>query len=146
MPKTEKGKAHSTRPVGKRPPAWAKYTPEEVESLVIKLAREGNNSSRIGVILRDQYGIPLIKPIAGKSVVEIMRQGDLAPSIPEDLEVLLKKASRLVVHLEKNKKDKYNVRALQNVEAKIHKLARYYKHEGVLPVDWKYEAKTASLV
>ncbi len=146
MPKTEKGKSHSTRPVGKRPPAWAKYTPEEVESLVIKLAREGNTSSKIGVILRDQYGIPLIKPIAGKSIVEIMRQGDLAPSIPEDLEVLLKKASRLIVHLGRNKKDKYNVRALQNVEAKIHKLARYYKNEGVLPPDWKYEAKTASLV
>ena len=146
MPKTEKGKAHSTRPVGKRPPGWAKYTPEEVESLVIKLAREGNNSSRIGVVLRDQYGIPLIKPITGKSIVEIMREGELAPSIPEDLEVLLKKASRLVVHLEKSKKDKYNVRALQNVEAKIHKLAKYYKREGVLPEDWKHEAKTASLV
>ena len=146
MPKTEKGVSHSSRPVGKRPPAWAKYTPEEVDSLVIKLAREGNNSSRIGVILRDQYGIPLIKPIAGKSIAEIMRQGNLAPSIPEDLEVLLKKASRLAVHLERNRKDKYNVRALQSVEAKIHKLAKYYKHEGALPADWKYEAKTASLV
>jgi small subunit ribosomal protein S15 len=38
------------------------------------------------------------------------------------------------------------VRALQNVEAKIHKLTKYYKREGALPVDWKYEAKTASLV
>jgi small subunit ribosomal protein S15 len=146
MPHIEKGKARSTRPVGKRPPAWAKYTPEEVESLVIKLAREGHNSSRIGVVLRDQYGIPLTKPIVGKSVVEIMKQGDLAPSVPEDMEVLLKKASRLAVHLERNKKDKYNVRALQNVEAKIHKLTKYYKREGALPVDWKYEAKTASLV
>jgi small subunit ribosomal protein S15 len=146
MPHIEKGKARSTRPVGKRPPAWAKYTPEEVESLVIKLAREGHNSSRIGVVLRDQYGIPLTKPIVGKSVVDIMKQGDLAPSVPEDMEVLLKKASRLVVHLERNKKDKYNVRALQDVEAKIHKLAKYYKREGTLPADWKYEAKTASLV
>jgi small subunit ribosomal protein S15 len=62
------------------------------------------------------------------------------------MEVLLRKASRLAVHLERNKKDKYNVRALQNVEAKIHKLAKYYKREGTLPEDWKYEAKTASLV
>ena len=146
MPKAEKGRAQSTRPVGKRPPAWAKYTPEEVESLVVKLAKEGHNSSRIGVILRDQYGIPLTKPIAGKSTIEIMKQSGLAPPIPEDLEGLLRKASRLTVHLEKNKKDKYNVRSLQNVEAKIHKLAKYYKREGVLPADWKYEAKTAGLV
>lgn len=146
MPKAEKGRAQSTRPVGKRPPAWAKYTPEEVESLVVKLAREGQNSSKIGVVLRDQYGIPLTKPIAGKSIKEIMKQSGLAPPIPEDLEVLLKRASRLAVHLEKNKKDKYNVRSLQNVEARIHKLAKYYKREGVLPADWKYEAKKAGLI
>lgn len=146
MPKAEKGRAQSTRPVGKRPPAWAKYTPEEVESLVVKLAKEGHNSSKIGVVLRDQYGIPLTKPIAGKSIIEIMKQSGLAPPIPEDLEILLKRASRLAVHLEKNKKDKYNVRSLQNVEARIHKLAKYYKREGVLPADWKYEAKKAGLI
>jgi small subunit ribosomal protein S15 len=146
MPKTEKGKSQSTRPVGKRPPSWAKYTPEEVESLIIKSAREGQSSSRIGVTLRDQYGIPLTKPIAGKTIKEIMEQASLAPSMPEDLDVLLKKASRLTVHIGKNKKDKYNVRALQSVEAKIHRLAKYYKREGVLSPEWKYEAKTASLV
>ncbi|MEM1589111.1 MAG: 30S ribosomal protein S15, partial [Candidatus Bathyarchaeia archaeon] len=42
MPKQEKGKSHSTRPVSKRPPSWCKYQPEEVEALVIKLAREGH--------------------------------------------------------------------------------------------------------
>ncbi len=146
MPKAEKGKAQSTRPVGKRPPGWARYTPEEVESIAIKLARDGHSSSKIGVILRDQYGIPLAKPISGKSITEIMKQAGLAQSIPEDLEVLLKKASRMLVHLERNKKDKYNVRALQNVEGKIHKLARYYKRKGILPDEWKYEPKTASLV
>lgn len=146
MPKTEKGKSHSIRPVAKRPPAWCKYTPEEVESIVIKLAKEGHSTSKIGTILRDQYGVPLVKPIAGKTVTQILKQAGLAPSLPEDLEVLLKRASGLVVHLEKNKKDSYNKRALQQIEAKIHKLAKYYKHEGVLPPDWKYEAKTASLV
>jgi small subunit ribosomal protein S15 len=146
MPKTEKGRSHSIRPVGKRPPAWAKYTPEEVESIVIKLAREGQSASRIGMILRDQYGVPLTKPIAGKSITEVMKQAGLGPSVPEDLDVLLKRAAGLTVHLEKNKKDKYNVRALQTIEAKIHRLSKYYKREGVLPADWKYEAKTASVV
>ena len=146
MSKTEKGKSHSIRPVGKRPPAWCKYTPEEVESTVVKLAKEGHTPSRIGVILRDQYGVPLTKPIVGKTVIEIMKQAGLSPSMPEDLEVLLKRASAIVVHLEKNKKDSYNIRALQQVEAKIHRLAKYYKREGTLLTDWKYEAKTASLI
>jgi len=146
MPKTEKGKSHQTRPVGKRTPIWCRYTPEEVEAIVIKLAKEGHNPSRIGTILRDQYGVPLSKPIAGKSITQTLKDAGLAPSLPEDLETLLKKATSIHVHLEKNKKDAYNKRALQLIEAKIHKLAKYYKREGVLPPDWRYEAKTASLV
>jgi len=146
MPKTEKGKSHPTRPVGKRTPIWCRYTPEEVEAIIIKLAKEGHNPSKIGTILRDQHGVPLTKPIAGKTITQIMKDAGLAPSLPEDLETLLKKANSLSVHLEKNKKDAYNKRALQLIEAKIHKLTKYYKREGVLPPDWKYEAKTASLV
>jgi len=146
MPKKEKGSSHPTRPVGKRAPIWCRYTPEEVESLVIKLTKEGHSPSKIGTILRDQHGVPLTKPIVGKTVTRILKEAGLTPPLPEDLEILLKKASRLYVHLEKNKKDSYNKRSIQLIEAKIHKLAKYYKSEGVLPPDWKYEAKTASLV
>jgi small subunit ribosomal protein S15 len=145
MPKQEKGKSHSTRPVSKRPPSWCKYQPEEVEALVIKLAKEGNHSSRIGTILRDQYAIPLVKPITGKTISQILREAGLAPSIPEDLGSLIGKAARLSAHLEKHRRDVHNRRALQLVEAKIHKLSRYYKREGVLPKTWKYEPKIASI-
>ncbi|RLI51247.1 30S ribosomal protein S15, partial [Candidatus Bathyarchaeota archaeon] len=60
---TRRGKSRSRRPLSKRPPAWCKYSPEEVEAYVIKLTKEENPPSKIGVILRDQYGIPLVKPI-----------------------------------------------------------------------------------
>lgn len=145
MPKQEKGKSHSTRPVSKRPPTWCKYQPEEVEALVIKLAKEGHPPSRIGTILRDQYAIPLVKPLTGKSITQILKEAGLKMAVPEDLESLLKKAARLSAHLEKNKKDLHNKRALQLVEAKIHKLTKYYKREGVLPPEWKYEPKVASI-
>lgn len=145
MPKQEKGKSHSIRPVSKRPPSWCKYQPEEVEALVIKLAKEGNPPSRIGTILRDRYAIPLVKPITGKTITEILEDAGLASTIPEDLGNLLKKAARLAVHLEKNRKDLHNKRALQLIEAKIYKLSRYYKREGILPQNWKYEPKVSSL-
>jgi len=145
MPKQEKGKAHQIRPVSKRPPSWCKYQPEEVEALVVKLAKEGNPPSRIGAILRDQYAIPLVKPITGKAITKMLKDAELAPSMPEDLGSLLKKAGALAAHLEKNKGDLHNKRALQVIEAKIHKLSRYYKREGVLPPNWKYEPKIASL-
>jgi len=146
MPKKQKGKSHPTRPVSKRSPSWCKYQPEEVEALIIKLGKEGQPPSRIGTILRDQYAIPLVKPITGKHITQILKEAKLAPSIPEDLGNLLKKATRLTAHLEKNRKDIHNKRALQIAEAKIYKLARYYKREGVLPQNWKYEPKISVIV
>ena len=146
MPKKEKGKSHQIRPVTKRPPSWCRYTPEEVEALVIRLAKEGHPPSKIGTILRDQHGIPLTKPFTGRTISQILKEAKLAPSLPEDFEILLRKATRLRVHLEKNKKDLGNKRALQIIEAKIYKLSRYYKRKGVLPPDWKYEAKAVSLI
>lgn len=141
--KKEKGKSHSTRPVSKTPPPWCKYDPSEVEALVIKLANEGHSPSMIGIILRDQYGIPLVKPITGKSITKILKEHGLAPTIPEDLQNLLRKAARLTAHLEKHKRDLHNKRALQLIEAKIHRLAKYYKRKGILPPDWKYEPRAA---
>jgi len=145
MPKQEKGKAHQIRPVSKRPPSWCKYQPEEVETLVIKLAKEGNTTSRIGTILRDQHSIPLVKLVTGKTITKILENAQLAPTMPEDLASLIKKAESMGAHYEKNKTDLHNKKAMQIIEAKIHKLSRYYKRIGVLPKNWKYEAKIASL-
>jgi small subunit ribosomal protein S15 len=138
VPKKEKGQSHSTRPLSRRSPSWCRYTSEEVEALVVKLAREGNPPSRIGVILRDRYGIPLVKAICGKGIVEVLKDNNLAPSIPEDLGALLRKAARLRAHLERNRSDKYNRRAIQTIESRIRNLAKYYRRSGVLPEDWKY--------
>ncbi len=114
--------------------------------MVMKLAKEGHSPAKIGTILRDQHGIPLTKPLTGKTITGILKEAGSAPALPEDFENLLRKASRLRVHLEKNKEDLHNKRALQIVEAKIHKLSRYYKRKGVLPPSWKYEPKAASLI
>lgn len=146
MPKKHRGVSHSTRPVSKRPPTWCKYKPEEVEAIIVKLVKEGHPPSKIGTILRDQHGIPLTKAITGKTITRILKEAELASSLPEDFGNLLRKATRLRVHLEKNKKDVHNKRALQIVEARIHKLTKYYKRKGALPPDWKYEPKAASLI
>ena len=95
MPKKEKGMSHQTRPVTKRPPEWCRYTAEEVEALIMKLAKEGHPPSKIGIILRDQHGIPLAKPITEKSVTQILKERKMFSSLPEDLENLLRKACLL---------------------------------------------------
>ncbi len=142
---SKRGRSGSTRPVSKKPPAWFKYTPEEVEDLIAKLAKEGNSPSSIGGILRDRYGVPLVKPVVGKSVTELVRASGQTPKIPEDLDYLFRRASELRKHLEKNRKDYHNKRALATVESKIHRLVKYYKAEGKLQPEWEYKPMAASV-
>ena len=138
---TRRGKSRSRRPLSKRPPAWCKYSPEEVEAYVIKLTKEENPPSKIGVILRDQYGIPLVKPIVGKSITQIILDSGIEIPIPEDLNNLLHKALTLSRHLNRNKADVLNRRSLQLIAARIRRLAKYYRRNNNLPKDWKYIAQ-----
>ena len=142
----KRGKSGSTRPVSKRTPSWGKYTPEEVEALILKLSKEGNTPSRIGLTLRDQYGIPLTSTILGKKIGQILESAGQQPSMPEDLENLLRKADRLKRHLDKNKSDSMNKRALTLIESKIHNLSKYYKRKKMLPENWRYKTAVAAVI
>jgi small subunit ribosomal protein S15 len=139
------GKSHSTRPTSKSPPAWVNQSQDQVSSLVVKLSKDGLSPSEIGLSLRDTYGIPLTKPIVGKSVTEILSDNNVRPEMPEDLEKLVKKALGLQKHLKVHNSDHRNVRSLELVEAKIHRLSKYYKSIGRLPQSWKYAAVIAQL-
>jgi small subunit ribosomal protein S15 len=136
----EKGKSHSTRPVKTEADKWVKYSPSEIEGLVIELARKGLGPSMIGIKLRDQYGIPSVKEITGKSIVHILKERGLSTTIPEDLQNMIQRAQKIRAHLEAHPKDMFSKRGLMLLESRIHRLAKYYKREGILPTDWKYSA------
>jgi small subunit ribosomal protein S15 len=142
---SKRGRSGSTRPVNKKPPAWFKYAPEEVEALVAKLSKAGNTPSSIGAILRDKYGIPLVKPVTGKTISQLVQLSGQAPKIPEDLDYLFRRAQALRKHMEKNRKDYHNKRSLATVESKIHRLVKYYKAYGKLQQDWEYKPMAASV-
>jgi small subunit ribosomal protein S15 len=121
-------------------------TGEQVYRLVEKLSREGNPPSKIGLILRDQYGVGDVKKATGKSLGEILEDLKMGREVPEDLANLLRKAVGLINHLSKHRKDFRSARALEIVEGKINALARYYIRRGKLPKDWKYERERAALL
>src|SRR4030065_45541 len=135
---TMRGGSRSTRPVSKRPPNWVVYQPDEVQALIINLAREGKSQSQIGNILRDVHGVPLVKPIVGHGVRKTLEDAGLAPQIPEDLYNLMVAATRLRGHPDANPKDFGNKRRLQLTESNIYRLTRFYKKRGLLPKDWGY--------
>jgi small subunit ribosomal protein S15 len=139
-----KGKSHSSRP-SKFVASWVTMDKNEVASLVAKMAKDGLGPSEIGIKLRDEYGIPLVKPIVGKSIAEILKENNVTSEMPEELDILVRKALGLQKHLRSHKSDRNNVRSLELLEAKIHRLSKYYKREGELPQNWKYAAVIAKL-
>ena len=140
-----RGGSRSTRPVSKRPPNWVLYQPDEVQALIINLAREGKTQSQIGNILRDVHGVPLVKPIVGHGIRKVLEEAGLAPQIPEDLFNLMVAATRIRRHLERNSKDFNNRRGLQLTESNIYRLTRFYKKRGVLPRDWNYRQEIVNV-
>ena len=139
------GKSHSTRPITPSAPTWVKQSPAEIEELVVKYAKEGLTPSKIGIKLRDQYAIPITRQIVKKSITEILEAKGVKTDMPEDLNNLVNKALGLQKHLKENKSDKRNVRSLELLEAKVHRLSSYYKKIGKIPKTWKYKAVIAQL-
>jgi len=140
-----KGKSQSHKPPVSRQATWVGMQPEEVEALIVKLKREGMPNSQIGETLRDEYGIPGVKYILNKSLKQVLEDNKLVDPLPEDLLNLLTKAQRLIRHLQVHKTDRKNKHALELIEAKIHRLAKYYKRKGLLSLDWKYKTVVAQL-
>ncbi|MBI5377334.1 MAG: 30S ribosomal protein S15 [Thaumarchaeota archaeon] len=139
------GQSHSTRPIIPSSPTWVKQNTQEIEELVLKYAKDGLTTSEIGVKLRDQYAIPLVRAITKKSVTEILEQKGIKQEMPEDLNNIVRKALGLQKHLKTHTSDRRNVRSLELLEAKVHRLSLYYKKIGRIPKTWKYKSVIAQL-
>lgn len=124
---------------------WVKLTPEQIGKLLVEMNKEGLNASQIGIRLRDEHAISSIKSVTGKSMKEFMEENGIKQEIPEDLEALVKRALSLQNHLKSNKGDRKNVRSLELLEAKVHRLSKYYKKKNILPKNWKYKSVIAQL-
>jgi small subunit ribosomal protein S15 len=139
------GKSHTIRPATLRAPSWITQSPKEIEELVVKYSKDGLTPSQIGLKLRDQHSIPLIKPITKKSIGKILQENELQAEMPEDLDNIVRKAVGLQKHLKTNKGDNRNVRSLELIEAKVHRLSVYYKRIDRIPQNWKYKSVVAQL-
>ncbi|MCL5788400.1 MAG: 30S ribosomal protein S15 [Candidatus Marsarchaeota archaeon] len=140
----QKGKSHSKRPVEIEKPSWVNITPEELEKNIVELAKKGVNKAEIGQILRDEYGIPLVKALLGRKVSAVLAQAGVQRRIPEDLEALITHADNTATHLMHHPADKASLRGLEITESKIHRLVKYYKRRGLLSPEWKYQQRAAT--
>ena len=137
-----RGKASSHRPYATSQPEWVPLSREEIENKVMALAKEGRTSSMIGMIMRDQYGVPSVRLSTGKKMARFLADKGIKRAIPEDVIALMRRAVRISRSM--RKKDFHAKHRLMLVESKIHRLVKYYKYRGVLPQDWKYSLQAAS--
>ena len=139
------GRSHSTRPSSHNLPSWVSNNPSDLSSIIIQFSKDGLSPSEIGTKLRDVHGVPLAKQILGKSITHILTDNNIVTELPEDLSQLVKKALGLQKHLKSHNTDRRNIRSLELIEAKIHRLSKYYKRIGKLQKKWKYAAIIAQL-
>lgn len=103
-------------------PIWLKYTEEEVKAIIQKLAKKGLTSEKIGLVLRDQYGIPKTK------LYKIKIKDVLGDDFKEPTNENLKnKLEKIIQHFKKNKQDKVAGRKLMITKAKLKKRDDYSK-------------------
>lgn len=79
-----------------------KIKPAELEKIVVELYKQGESIAKIGLVLRDKYGIPKAKLI-GKRIKEVLEEAKV--QIRSESETIQKKIDALNRHIEKNKHD-----------------------------------------
>lgn len=101
--------------------SWVNMKPEEVETKVVELAKKGIPAQRIGLILRDEHGIPKAK-LLGLKIKKILIKAKLWTD-PETTS-LKNKIEGLEKHAAKNKHDYSALRSLSKHSAKRAKIER----------------------
>jgi len=106
-------------------PLWLKYSEQEIKEIILSIIGKNPSltSEKIGLVLRDSYGIPTTR-LYGIKISEILKEAGTYKN-PE-LENLGKKAENLQAYLEKNKQDKKGKRALIITKAKLSKAKKYF--------------------
>ncbi|MDQ1313008.1 MAG: 30S ribosomal protein S15 [Methanothrix sp.] len=140
------GSSRSRPPMVTKAPEWSDVSKEELEKTIMKLHDTGMSPSRIGLTLRDQYGVPNVKLVIGNSITGFLRDNNALADIPEDLTNLMRKALHVRKHIKANKKDVHNKRALQLTENKIRRMVKYYHDSGRMAPDWTYSPETAEIL
>ena len=105
-------------------PVWLKYTEAEVKEIILKIAEKSPEltSEKIGLVLRDNYGIPKVG-IYGLKISEVLNEVGKY-RVPEQ-ENLKSKQEKLEKHLIKNIHDQKTKRSLIITKAKLKKVNEY---------------------
>jgi small subunit ribosomal protein S15 len=103
-------------------PTWVKMKEPELKKVILELS-EKYAPSQIGLVLRDQYGIPTTK-VFGKKLKAYLKELGIEKN--EDLENAEKKVDRMKEHLKNNITDRSAKHKLQHAQSRLNIIKKYF--------------------
>ena len=103
-------------------PAWLKMKEPELKKTIAELS-ERHSPSKVGMILRDQYGVPTTR-IYGKKLKAYLKELGIEKN--EDLENAEKKVEKIKEHLKNNVTDRKAKHKLQKAQARLNITRNYF--------------------
>ena len=83
-------------------PSWVALRPAELEKIVIDLSKQGETPAKIGLVLRDKYGVPKAK-LLGKRISQIIKES--GQEIPSEKSYVDAEINTLESHIKIHKHD-----------------------------------------
>lgn len=102
-------------------PEWVKIKPAEIENIVVELHKEGNAPAKIGLILRDKYGIPKAK-LLGKRITKILKEAKM--DFISEKELIKKRIESVEKHISIHRHDYTAKRSLGKKLWALHSFAK----------------------
>ena len=101
--------------------SWVTAKPEDVKAKIIDLAKQGMTSEKIGLVLRDQHGIPKAK-LLGVRIKAVLLEAGLWQD--GEHRALSGKVDRLSKHVAKHKHDYKGGRSLVKNAVRVKRLSK----------------------
>ena len=104
---------------------WVKMKPREIEKKVVELGKQNMPPEKIGLILRDQHGIPKTK-FFGKKISQILKENNIYKN--SELENFEKRIDKLKKHFKIHKHDYITQRRIVQYSSRVRKLKAQAKN------------------
>src|SRR3989338_1831904 len=96
-------KEKKTKKTAKKIVVQERESAENIEKIIVDLAKKGTSPSQIGIILKEKYGIQKMK-VLGKKITKILDENKV--EYKTDLDFVNRRISKINDHAQKNKQDK----------------------------------------
>lgn len=103
-------------------PVWLKLSEDELKKIILELSQK-YQPAQIGLILRDQYGVPTTK-VFGKKLSVYLKEAGLKENF--ELKNVEAKVEKMKEHLKSNVTDKKAKHKLQKAQSRVMKVKKYF--------------------